>query len=45
MSNWIGTRAEREWLADFKRIASALERIADVMDSRAESEGIGPRKT
>lgn len=28
---FAGTRAEREWLLVLKRIASALERIADQM--------------
>lgn len=31
-SDWIGTRAEREWLATLKRIADALERLADHME-------------
>lgn len=30
--DWIGTRAEREWLATLKRIAEALERIAAQME-------------
>lgn len=29
--HWIGTRAEREWLATLKRIADALERLADAL--------------
>lgn len=31
MCDFAGTRAEREWLATLKRIASALERIAEQM--------------
>lgn len=29
--DWVGTRAEREWLATLKRIADALERLADAL--------------
>lgn len=32
MNGFAGTRAEREWLATMKRIARALERLADAME-------------
>lgn len=34
----IGTRAEREWLATLRRIASALENIADRMEAERDDE-------
>lgn len=34
----IGTRAEREWLATMRRIASALERIAASMEADRDDE-------
>lgn len=37
MNGFIGTRAEREWLAVAKRIADALERLADQMEEQAEA--------
>lgn len=36
MNEFAGTRAEREWLAVLKRIASALERIAEQMEERMQ---------
>lgn len=32
MCDFAGTRAEREWLATLRRIAEALERIADRLE-------------
>lgn len=40
MNNFAGTRAEREWLATMRRVADALERVADA----AESESCPPTK-
>lgn len=31
---FAGTRAEREWLAVLRRIAEALERLADELEGR-----------
>lgn len=39
----IGTRAEREWLATLRRLAAALERIADAVEAdRSEDPPGGP---
>lgn len=37
MNGFAGTRAEREWLATLRRIAEALERLAEVLE-RQEPE-------
>lgn len=36
MNRFAGTRAEREWLATLRRIASALERLAEILDEQQE---------
>lgn len=38
MERFAGTRAEREWLAVMKRIASALERLAEILEQRQQEE-------
>lgn len=35
MERFAGTRAEREWLAALRRIATALERLADTFEKRS----------
>ena len=34
LDQFAGTRAEREWLATFRRIAEALERVATRMEGQ-----------
>lgn len=34
MKRFAGTRAEREWLATLRRIADALERLADLLEQK-----------
>lgn len=36
MEGFAGTRAEREWLAVMRRIASALERLAEILEQEQE---------
>lgn len=36
MNGFAGTRAEREWLATLRRIAEALERIAEQLEADDE---------
>lgn len=36
MNGFAGTRAEREWLATLRRIASALERLAEFLEQEQE---------
>lgn len=38
MSGFVGTRAEREWLAVLKRIAGVLERLADIAEQEEGAE-------
>lgn len=38
MDGFAGTRAEREWLATLRRIASALERLAEILEQQQEEE-------
>lgn len=38
MCDFAGTRAEREWLATLKRIASALESIAESLKENSPPE-------
>lgn len=39
MNGFIGTRAEREWLSVLRRIADALERLADAFEGQSPSGG------
>lgn len=32
MDGFAGTRAEREWISTLRRIAQALERLADALE-------------
>lgn len=38
MDGFIGTKAERQWLATLKRIADALERLANTLEGGEEGE-------
>lgn len=39
MNGFAGTRAEREWLATLRRIAEALERLAEVLERQEPEKG------
>lgn len=39
---FVGTRAEREWLATLKRIADALEQVADSLEAEDVDEEEDP---
>lgn len=38
MKDWIGTRAEREWLATLRGIRDALEAIAEELERHNDRE-------
>lgn len=38
LKDLINTRAEREWLATLKRLARALERIADQLENPEQGD-------
>lgn len=38
MNGFAGTRAEREWLGVLRRIADALERLADTLEEPHDEE-------
>lgn len=39
MCNFVGTRAEREWLDTLRRIADALERLVDALEREQSRQG------